>query len=207
MLTELILVRHGETVWNRQGRFQGQQNSALTPEGTAQAAAIAAHLARKQIHALYTSDSGRALETAAPIAAATGLTVIPEAGLRERNLGALEGLTRAEVEARHPEAYARYMARDPDYGLPGGESLCQLEERGRSVLAMLAARHPGQRLAVVSHGGLLTTFVRAIMGVPLSVSIHFLLRNGSISWIAHKGTPDGWVVLSIGEVEHLNGYG
>ena len=211
MLTELILIRHGETEWNRQGRFQGQQDSPLTPAGVAQAEAIGAHLRSQDIAALYASDLGRTLQTAAPIAAATGLEVIPEAGLRERNLGILEGLTRPEAEVRHAEAFAAYLARDPDYVLPGGESLRQLEDRSRTVLAALAARHPGQRLAVVSHGGLLTTFVRAIMGVPLQVHSGFLVRNGSISWVAHKAATGGraltdWLILSIGEVTHLNGH-
>ncbi len=210
MLTELILIRHGETDWNYQDRFQGQQDSPLTPIGMAQAAAIAAHVAGLNVHALYASDLGRTLQTAAPIAAATGLAVMPESGLRERNLGILEGLTRAEAAERCAEAFACYQARDPDYALPGGESLRQLEARGRTVLAMLAARHPGQRLAVVSHGGLLTTFVRAIMGVPLYVRSGFLVRNGSVSWVAHREsahghTIDGWLVLSVGEVGHLNG--
>jgi probable phosphoglycerate mutase len=205
MPTELILIRHGETVWNRQGRFQGQQDSPLTPEGVAQAAAIAAHVAHHGIQAIYASDLGRTLETAAPLAAATGLAVIPEPGLRERNLGILEGLTRAEAESLHAAAFARYWARDPDFLLPGGESLRQVETRGQTVLAALAARHPGGRIAIVSHGSLLTTFVRAIMGVPPQVRTNFLVRNGSISWVMHQGTADGWLALSIGEVGHLNG--
>jgi probable phosphoglycerate mutase len=211
MPTELILIRHGETEWNRQGRFQGQQDSPLTPEGASQAEAIAAHLARWDIQALYASDLGRTLQTAAPMAAATGLTVIPEPGLRERNLGILEGLTRAEAETHHAEVSARYWARDPDFDLPGGESLRTLERRGQCVLGALAARHPEQRIAVVSHGGLLTVFIRAALGVPLQAQTGLLIRNGSISWVGYRGragdsTPSKWLVYSIGEVGHLNGH-
>lgn len=210
MPTELILIRHGETVWNRQGRFQGQQDSPLTPEGVAQAAAIAAHVAHHGIQSIYASDLGRTLQTAAPLASVTGLAVIPEPGLRERNLGILEGLTRAEAESQHAAAFAHYWARDPDFLLPGGESLRQVETRGQTVLAALAARHLGERIAIVSHGSLLTTFVRAILGVPFHMRSGFLIRNGSISWAGYRpaagpGAGD-WLAFSIGEVEHLNGH-
>src|SRR3954471_17222599 len=87
MQSELFLVRHGETAWNAESRFQGQQNSPLTALGVAQAEAAAAYLAAYELSALYSSDLPRTLQTAQPIGIATGLTILPEPALRERNLG------------------------------------------------------------------------------------------------------------------------
>jgi probable phosphoglycerate mutase len=203
MHTELVLIRHGETVWNAQDRFQGQQDSPLTPEGLAQAEIIGAHLAGYGLDALYSSDLGRTVATAARIAAATGRPVVQERDLRERNLGVLEGLTRAEAERDYAEVFARYMTRDPDFVLPEGESLRQLETRAAAILETLALRHAGGRVAVVSHGGTLTTFVRHVLGVPLTVRSRFALRNGSLSWLTHADAASGWTLLSLGEVTHL----
>ena len=206
MQTELILIRHGETVWNAQGRFQGQQDSPLTPKGVAQAQAVAAYLRDQGINALYTSDLGRTLETARHIAAATGLPVVSDPALRERNLGILEGLTRAEAETSYPAEFARYLAREPDFVLPEGESLLDVERRACEVLATLAERHRGERVAVVSHGGLLTAFARCILGVPVQLRTRFALRNASLSRALYNGAPpDEWILLSLGEVTHLDG--
>ncbi|HXF64996.1 MAG TPA: histidine phosphatase family protein [Caldilineaceae bacterium] len=205
MQTELILIRHGETVWNAQGRFQGQQDSPLTPKGVAQAQAIAAYLSNRRIDALYTSDLGRTLETARYIAGATGLPVVSEPALRERNLGILEGLTHAEAESSYPAEFARYLAREPDFVLPQGESLLDLERRACEALAGLAERHRGERVAVVSHGGLLTAFIRCVLGVPVQLRTRFALRNASLSRALYNGSPDEWIVLTLGEVAHLDG--
>src|SRR4051794_11585303 len=115
MQSELFLVRHGETAWNAEARFQGQKDSPLTPLGIAQAESVAAYLIAHKVSALYSSDLPRTLQTARPIALATGLTILAEPALRERNLGIFEGLTRAEVEERHAEAHTRYAARDAEY--------------------------------------------------------------------------------------------
>jgi probable phosphoglycerate mutase len=206
MHTELILIRHGETVWNTQWRFQGQQDSPLTPKGLAQAEAIAAYLRNQGVTALYASDLGRTLETARSIAAATGLAVVSEPALRERNLGILEGLTSAEAEQRCPDDFARYLAREPDFAIPGGESLRALEARALAILETMVVRHAGERVALVSHGGLLTVSLRYVLGVPLHLRTRFALRNGSLSRVVHSGAPDSWTLLSLGEVAHLDGY-
>jgi probable phosphoglycerate mutase len=202
--TELVLIRHGETVWNVQGRYQGQQDSPLTPNGIAQAEAIAAHLHNQGLAALYASDLGRTLETARAIAARAGLPVVSDPALRERNLGIFEGLTREEAEASYPQAIARYLAREPDFAPPGGESLLDLSTRAEAILGSLAERHRGKRVAVVSHGALLTVFTLAMQGWPLQKPAPVALRNGSLTWVAHNGAPGSWTLLSLGEVTHLN---
>jgi probable phosphoglycerate mutase len=203
MTAELILVRHGETVWNAQDRFQGQQDSPLTATGQAHAQAVAAHLAAYAPHAIYASDLGRTLATAQPLADAIGLPILPEPALRERNLGVLEGLTRAEAEAQIPDVVTRYFGREVDYEVPNGESLRHLHNRALAALEVIAQRHAGQRVAVISHGALLSTVLRHMLGIPQTRIAPFTIRNGSLTWVRYNGQPDSWLVLSLGEVAHL----
>jgi 2,3-bisphosphoglycerate-dependent phosphoglycerate mutase len=205
MQTELFLLRHGKTVWNAEERFQGHQDSPLTLEGIAQAEAAAAYLRTQTLTALYSSDLPRTLQTSHPIALATGLTILHEPALRERNLGIFEGLTHPEIEARHAEVYARYVAREPEYVIPNGESLHQLHQRGLEVMERLARRHPGERIAIVSHGALITTFMRHLHGIPLHHPRQFSIHNGSISHVRFDSATSGWSVVALGEVQHLEG--
>jgi len=128
--TRLILIRHGETEWNRAGRIQGYHaDSVLTATGREQVRALAARLAREGIDALYSSDAGRTRETAAPIGAAMGLPVVYETALRERNYGVFEGHSFAGVESAFPEEFERFRTRDPHYVPPEGESAAQFRDR------------------------------------------------------------------------------
>ncbi len=123
--THLIVIRHGETAWNRERRLQGQLDIPLNDTGRAQACALAEALAGEPIDAVYTSDLGRAMQTAAPLAETLGLQVRAEPRLRERCYGDLEGMTYAEVAEKRPEDFARWQARVPAYAPPPGESLRQ----------------------------------------------------------------------------------
>ena len=116
--THFILVRHGETTWNLEGRRQGQSDSPLTAIGLAQARAIADRLADERVDALYSSDLTRALHTAAQIAVACNLPVLPDARLREKSFGVIEGLRSVEVQAAHPEVAACIERKSPDYAPP-----------------------------------------------------------------------------------------
>ena len=204
--TELILIRHGETVWNAEGRLQGHRDSPLTPLGHQQAMAIATRLRATALDALYSSDLGRALETARYLGQAGGHTIVPEPGLRERHNGLFEGMTLAEAHTGYPAEYERLARRDVDYAPPGGgESIRQSSERACRALGELAARHPGERIAVVAHGAILSAFRRRALGLPLEAQPRFSLRNACISWVTHAGMADSWHILSLGEVSHLDG--
>jgi probable phosphoglycerate mutase len=200
MQTDLFLIRHGETAWNSQARFQGHQDSPLTATGIAQAEAAATYLRTHALNALYASDLPRTLQTAQPIASATGLKIIPEPALRERNLGIFEGLTREEIEARYRDDFARYVAREPEYSVPNGESLSQLNLRGKRVMERIARLHVGERIAVVSHGALLTTFLRHLHSIELHLPSPFVIHNGSISRVRFDHTSGDWTILTQGEV-------
>ncbi len=200
-MTSFLLLRHGETVWNRAGRLQGWQDSPLSEAGAAQAAALALRLAAEPIDLLVTSDLGRTRDTAAPIAARLGLAVVPDPGLRERCYGALEGLTWAEIERAHPAAYARLLARDADYVVPGGESANQFRDRVVAALERLARAHAGASIAVVTHGGVLGVVYRRARDIPLELPRTFAIPNGAVNRV--RIGRRRWSIEAWAETDHL----
>ena len=201
-MTELILIRHGVTAWNRERRFQGQIDIALDDEGHWQAGRLADALAGEPLAAIYASDLARAWHTARPLAEALGLGLTPEPRLRERFYGAFEGRTFDELQRDAAEDFARWRAREPDFALPGGgETLRALHARVEALLLALARRHPGERIAAVTHGGVLDCAYRVATGLGLSEPRHHDLLNASINRIAFDG--EGFRLVSWGEVEHL----
>ncbi len=202
--TRIILVRHGETHWNREARIQGYHaNSPLTDTGVAQARAVAARLAEEGIDALYASDAGRTLQTVEPIAAATGLPATHEAGVRERNYGIFEGRTFAEVEEVFPEEFQKYRMRDPHYAIDGGESAVQFRDRIVAALAEIARRHAGKRSVVVTHGGVIGALYRVSLDMPMDAPRVYATRNASLN--RFRFDAGRWVLEVWGDVAHLDG--
>jgi probable phosphoglycerate mutase len=199
-MTQLILVRHGETVWNTQRRMQGYRDSPLSALGLWQARQLARRLARQPFSALYSSDLGRAHRTAGSIAEATGHAIIADAGLRERHFGVFEGLTAAEIENGYPEEYARFRSRDPDYVVPGGESARVFRDRCMASLERIARHHRAQTVVIVTHGLVLDMAYRAAQGLPLDAQRPVPLLNASLNVFSHAG---GWRLESWGDVAHL----
>ena len=166
-MTDLLFIRHGETDWNRQQRFQGQIDVPLNATGMAQAARVAERLAADRHDALFSSDLQRARETAAPLGAAWRMPPLALPGFREQNFGVLEGLDVPTIQARHPDLWQRWLEHRADYALPGGESLRQFHSRVMAAVRELAAAHAGARLAVVTHGGVLDMLWRSAHGHSL----------------------------------------
>lgn len=164
-----ILVRHGESVSNVEGRVQGQEDVALSDRGQMQAEAVAAWSrtefgdARPPIEEIWSSPLVRARETAERIATALGLPLQVDDRLRELHAGVFQGHLWADLEQRFPEAVARWRSGDIDYCIPGGESRAQLAARGHEVLASLAARKV-RGMIVVAHGGILTAALGSLVG-------------------------------------------
>ena len=154
-MTELIVIRHGETDWNRQHRFQGQIDVPLNDIGLAQAQRLRVRLADEPIDVLVCSDLQRARSTAEPLARARTLAPQLQPLWREQGFGLLEGLDVPTIRSRHADLWARWTRHEADYALPGGESNAAFHARVMQALAALVATHPGQRLAVVTHGGVL----------------------------------------------------
>jgi probable phosphoglycerate mutase len=199
--THFILVRHGETEWNRLGRIQGHLDSPLNRQGVAQAESVAARLAREPFDQLVCSDLGRAVSTALIIAKRTGHDVATDARLRERHYGIFQGKTRAEARAAHPDAYAEYEAEDVDHAIPGGESTRQCFRRNLACLRELATRHAGGRLVVVAHGGVLDGLHRHVLGLPHVGARAFTIVNASLNRFSYEG--DTWRLERWGDAAHL----
>ena len=184
----LILVRHGETAWNREGRFQGQSPVGLSEKGILQAKETARALAALKPTALYSSPLPRALMTAQEISNEVSLDVVPLEGIKEVHLGKLEGITGQEMRSRYAQFYSTWR-RDPSQAaFPEGESMWQLQDRAWKAIVGLENVHPNGAVVVVSHNFAIRTILCRFMGLPLSqfhrlrvdlASIGVLQANGS----------------------------
>lgn len=167
-MTTLILWRHGTTGWNAEHRVQGHQDSALSPLGHAQAAQVARVLAARQPTRLLTSDLSRAADTAAPLAALTGLVAERDSRLRERSYGDWEGLTMTEIAQRFPQAHAKQRAGRHDLG-HGIEPPADVMKRVGQALRDAAAASPDGTTVVVTHGGAARYGVFDLLGWPVEL--------------------------------------
>ena len=204
-LTNVLLVRHGETAWNAERRLQGHLDIALNGEGERQAAAVARALAKVRIDAVISSDLQRASQTAQAIATAHQLPVQVEKALRERCYGGFEGLLYAEIEQRFPREFAKWQARDVDAVLPAGanlgESFREFYDRATAAIFARAARCPGQTIVLVAHGGVLECAYRCALGMSLETPRTFSIPNASINRFTVQ--DDKLTLISWGEVGHL----
>jgi probable phosphoglycerate mutase len=166
-VTELVLVRHGETEWAAENRYAGRSDPALTGRGREQAAALGRWAAGAGLDAVLSSPLGRARETAGPAAAAAGVTYRVDERLVEVDFGKGEGLTRAEMREAFPEALAAFLDRPASRPLPGGEVGADAVARAAPVLAEATAAYPAGRVLVVAHQTLLRLLLCSLLGIPL----------------------------------------
>ena len=200
--TRIVVIRHGETSWNVATRIQGHRDIALNDTGRWQAAQVARALGSEPIAAVYASDLMRAHATGASIADAAGAPLHAEPGLRERNFGMLEGRTFAEIEADLPEQAQRWRKRDPHFAPEGGESLTLLQARIAEITARLAARHLGEQIVLVAHGGVLDVLYRLATGQALQAPRTWLLTNAAINRLLW--TPQALTLVGWGDTSHLD---
>lgn len=204
--TTILLIRHGETAWNAVRRLQGHIDIPLNAEGERQAAALARALAADKLDAIVSSDLQRAMQTAQAVAALhAGLQLQTEPALRERAYGVFEGMLYQDIQQQYPDDFARWQARDVEAVMPAGdrvaESFHQFYDRAISGLRAVAARHAGQTVAVVAHGGVLECAYREARGIQLDSPRDFQVKNASINRFT---ISDGKLVLdSWGEIDHL----
>ncbi|HLE15652.1 MAG TPA: alpha-ribazole phosphatase [Anaerolineales bacterium] len=184
-MTRLILIRHGETDWNTTGRWQGQTDVPLNERGRQQARQLVADLAGMQIDAIYSSDLGRARDTAAPLSQAAGLPVIVDSRLREIHQGEWQGQLFDEIEARYAEAL-RSRREDPlNLAPPGGETVAQVRARVLRCLEQILKRHPDESVVIVSHGFVLGLLRAHLLGEPVGMAWERIPQNG------------GWEVVEV----------
>ncbi len=189
--TELILIRHGETDWNRAGRIQGSTDIPLNGNGLAQAQraarAVAALHSDKPISAVISSDLMRAVQTASPIAQLCGVSAVQrDARLREKHYGILEGLTWDERNAKHPELDYEHEMANPHFTVPEGESRHTFYERVTEALHEHAHAHAGRTIVIVAHGGVLDMAYRAATQAPLTMRRTWETPNAVLNSIVHQ---------------------
>jgi broad specificity phosphatase PhoE len=185
--TTIVMVRHGETDWNRDNRFQGHADPPLNEIGRAQARALALELSGQNFDAAYTSPLERAAETASILADALDLEPIPDSSLKEVDVGSWSGLTRTEVEKRFPSGFARWL--EYGHGWDDGETYDELGERVVSGLVRIGQRHDGAAVLAVTHGGPIRSALAATEDVPFDEarrSIH-VIGNCAVVRFAVRG--------------------
>jgi probable phosphoglycerate mutase len=204
-MTELILIRHGETDWNRELRFQGQVDVPLNAVGQEQARRLGARLAGETVHHLVSSDLIRAQQTALlvarhrPLKAELPTTV--DANLREQNFGVVDGMRVDEIKLQHADAWAQWIRFEADYAFTSGESLRQFHARVMRAVHELAALHAQKTLVVVTHGGVLDMIYRTARALPLSGPRQSDIPNAGLNRVRIQG--DVIDILSWADTKHL----
>ena len=204
--TRVLAIRHGETAWNVDTRVQGSLDIGLNDRGRAQAERLGAALGIDQaiqpLTIIYCSDLWRAYDTALAISKATGVQLISDKGLQERGFGIFEGKTFEEVQAQWPEQARRWRQRDPDFCPEGGESLRQFRERILKTSDKLAARHPGEQIAMVAHGGVMDVLYRAATNQDIQATRTWALGNAVINRLLW--TQAGFSLVGWNDTQHLD---
>ena len=200
--TRIIAIRHGETAWNVDTRIQGHLDIPLNDTGLWQARQVAHALAGEPIAAVYTSDLQRAHATAQAVATATGAPLTTDLGLRERSFGHFQGRTFAQIEAELPDDARRWRKRDPHYAPDGGESLMSLRERIARTVTALAARHVGEQVVMVAHGGVLDVLYRLATRQDIQAPRTWQLANAAINRLLR--TEDGLSLVGWADTQHLD---
>ena len=201
-ICDVLIIRHGETDWNRAARMQGHADQPLNDLGRAQAEQVASAMASYPLDAIYSSDLSRALDTALAIAAQhANLTVRTSALWRERDYGQFQGMTLPEVAAINPHAAQQWRSRVADFAPDGGENLLQFQARIATQLQALAQQHSGQQIAIVCHGGVLDMVWRIAHGLPVDTPRTWALPNTGINQL--RWADGAWQVLDWGNTAHL----
>lgn len=203
--TTLLLVRHGETVWNKEGRYQGQKNTPLSEEGKLQAKMLQRYLRNEIIDATYTSDLDRAAETARIVAYPHNCQVNLDSRLREMSFGVWEGLTRKQVIDKYEELFKLRYQDSEGTRIPGGEIPSEVGTRMSACVFEIIRRHCGQKVLLVSHGGSIRLLICSVLGMKLSESFRFRLHNTGLCVLSFsKCDPRPlWKIHALNSCVHL----
>jgi broad specificity phosphatase PhoE len=179
-MTRLILIRHGETDWNVEGRWQGHADVPLNPRGHRQAEEIARTLSGTRLDALYTSDLERTLQTAAPLARNQQLQIKIDPRLREIDQGEWQGLLVSEIQIRYAKEFRQRRENPLEVAPPGGETALQVRERVLAAVQDILDAHPGQTVALISHGFALAVIRAYFQDIPIGKVWDLVPGNGEI---------------------------
>jgi broad specificity phosphatase PhoE len=207
LTTHVVIIRHGQSQGNAEGRFGGHTDTPLSPRGRRQAEATARALGSEKFTAIFSSDLPRAIETASPLAKLTGVPLETTDALRERSVGVMEGLTFEEAAEQHPEQYQALLRRDFEHVLRGGESYRQTLDRASRMLDEAIEQHRGGRIVLFAHTGTICILILHLMGAldaPELKPVWIATANCGIARFDLR--DDGFVrVLAINDTRHLSG--
>jgi phosphoserine phosphatase len=202
-MTQIILVRHGQTPWNKDQIFRGSRDIPLNDTGREEARLAGEWLKGDTIHAAYCSPLSRARETGEAIARHHGLQVLDLPGLSDLCYGDWEGLSLTEVKTRYGDLYHRWETAPHSVRFPGGETLDELKARALDALEEIMPRHPGQTVLVSAHRAVNKVLIGAFLGLDNS---HFW-RIGQDTTAVNRFTRerDTWQIVLVNDVCHLRG--
>ena len=200
-MTELVLIRHGETDMNRQLRFQGHLNVGLNAIGLEQARRLGARMAGEKADAVYVSDLLRARQTAHPVAEQLRLSTVSEPALREQSFGVVDGMRVDDIKAQHPQAWEGWLRFEEDFAMPEGESTRVFHGRVMDAVQRVVAAHPGQTVVVVTHGGVLDMIYRTARSLGLGGPRQSEIPNAGLNRIrVREGNLE---ILDWADTRHL----
>ena len=198
--TRLLFIRHAQTEWNIQRRFQGHGDSPITEEGQEQLQRLKSRLAGLEFDVVYSSDLRRTMETSKML---SGKQRVEEPRLRERGVGILEGLNLEQIMAEHAEAFRAFRSGDKDHQIEGGESLQIALNRAWTFLEEMPEKHPGAELAAVSHAGLIRLICKQILGLALDAPNFFQIPNTSLTQLVFSPKDRSWSLECLADTTHL----
>jgi len=201
-VNRVILIRPGETDWNRQGRWQGWVASPLNDYGRAQAKALARYIRNIGISALYSSDSRRAVETAQILAAALNFEPVLDKRWRERNIGAWQGMTLDEIRSWNVDEYQQLLADIEDFRVPGGESRADVRQRVNEAFADVLQADAGNTVGILTH----TTSTHMLLQslIPNYDIYGTVLGNTAVTTI-RRADAGNWEQVALNDLSHLEG--
>lgn len=199
--TRILITRHGQTVTNVEGRFCGHSETTLTDLGREQARALAARLDGIEVHAAYTSDFGRAIETAALALEGRDVVPVPDAALRELHYGEWELQKGGSVARRWPEQHKLMRSRDPGWRPPGGEDVRDVRDRTFAALQRIMRRHKNQTVLIVTHGTAINCMLGEVLGSSVEATFNFEVNNCGLSEVVVHGSKP--IVTLLNDTSHL----
>jgi len=203
-MTKIVLVRHGQTEWNVLGKYQGQSDIDLSPEGIRQAEKLASKLEVfhiEHLDAVYSSDLKRAMITAGFLAEKASCSVIARRQLRELNFGCWEGLTYQQITKQWPDEVQNFFTRPDLLVVPNGETFAEVQQRAMQEVYKIISEHPGQTAAIVAHGAIIRTILAAVLHMPLRYI--WSIRQDNTAVNIFRSNEDGFLLELLNSTAHL----
>ncbi|MDQ0203192.1 histidine phosphatase family protein [Pectinatus haikarae] len=203
MLTKIVLIRHGQTSWNLEGRFQGQSDTDLIPEGIKQAQLLAEKFPLQKIDAVYCSDLSRTKCTAKPIAERFGLTMKPVSKLREMSFGQWEGILFEDINKKWPNAMKDFFDNPQSVSIPEGENFQQVQDRAMQAIRAAIKENSGGSLAIVAHGAVNRAILAYAVHIPFEYVWSVGQSNTAYNILSYDDEFDKFYVQTINNTSHL----